>query len=68
MEERKKVVILSLTESYDQRLDDIARELAGDVGRPNRSAVVKALIDDYSRDRVVRKLRRKRRGDSATAA
>jgi hypothetical protein len=68
MEERKKVVILSLTESYDQRLDAIAAELAGDVGRPNRSAVVKALIDDYSRDRVVRKLRRKRRGDSATAA
>ena len=65
MEERKKVVVLSLTESYDQQLDTIAAELAGDVGKPNRSAVIKALIDDYNRDRLVRNIRRKRRSSSA---
>ena len=54
----KKVIALSLTAEYDRRLDEIARELAGDVARPNRSAAIKALIDDYNRQRVVRSVRR----------
>lgn len=46
----KKVVILSLTDAHDERLDKIAAENVDLVGRslrgePNRSAVVKALID-----------------------
>jgi len=53
----KKVIALSLTAEYDRRLDEIARELAGDVARPNRSAAIKALIDDYNRQRIVRKRR-----------
>lgn len=52
---KKKVVALSLTDEYDQRLDEIAQENADLVGRtlkgtPNRSEIVRALIDSHDPD------------------
>lgn len=51
----KKVVALSLTDEYDKRLDQIAETNADLVGRtlkgtPNRSAIVRALIDSHDPD------------------
>lgn len=53
----KVVVALSLNPQTDERLDEIAQENADLVGRtlkgdPNRSAIVRALIATYDRERL----------------
>lgn len=60
---KKHVISLSLTTEYDRRLDEIAREHADLIGStlngtPNRSAIVRAMIDVYDsallRDHLLR--------------
>lgn len=58
MKDQKIVVTLKLTRSLDRRLDEIAAENVDLVGRssftgePNRSEIVRALIDSYDRERL----------------